>query len=155
MKITATEEYGLRVLLRIASASDDGLSIPQLSTAEGLSEPYTAKLTRALRLAGFIRSTRGQKGGYVLAHAPAEIRISDVLSALDSNLFDEAFCASHTGVQKFCTRSVDCTVKTLWKKVQTAIDDVLRDVTLYDMIRDFPLQNWPLGENEKKIATFS
>jgi len=68
MKITAQEEYGLRILIRIAGCRDkDGMSIPQLSTAEGLSSHYVAKLTRILRIEGYINSTPGNKGGYVLA----------------------------------------------------------------------------------------
>ena len=63
MKITAQEEFGLRVLIRIASCeTEDGMSIPQLSKAEGLSSHYVAKLTRTLRMAGFINSTPGYKG---------------------------------------------------------------------------------------------
>ena len=62
MKITAQEEYGLRILLRIARASNsDGLTIPEISEAEGLSTHNVAKLCRILRLAGFIRSSRGKR----------------------------------------------------------------------------------------------
>ena len=51
MKITAQEEYGLRILIRIARCKDEeGMSIPQLSDAEGLSSHYAAKLTRLLRM---------------------------------------------------------------------------------------------------------
>jgi DNA-binding IscR family transcriptional regulator len=47
MKVTAQEEYGLRILIRIAGCkSKEGLSIPQLSVAEGLSSHYVAKLAR-------------------------------------------------------------------------------------------------------------
>ena len=68
MKITAQEEFGLRILIRIARCADEeGMSIPQLSEAEGLSTHYVAKLTRILRINGFINSTPGYKGGYVLA----------------------------------------------------------------------------------------
>ena len=72
MKITAQEEFGLRVLIRIACCeTEDGMSIPQLSKAEGLTSTYVAKLTRTLRMAGFINSTPGYKGGYVLAKGGA------------------------------------------------------------------------------------
>jgi Rrf2 family protein len=138
MRISATEEYGLRILMRIARAGEDGMNIPQLSTAEGLSEPYAGKLTRMLRLSGFISSTRGQKGGYVLAQSPDEIQIASVLQALDGRLFDDDFCASHTGAVKVCTHSVDCSVKSLWKRVQASVDMMLKEVTLQDMINDIP-----------------
>src|SRR5215217_417425 len=114
MKITAQEEYGLRLLIRIASCKDkDGLSIPQLSETEGLSPHYVAKLTRILRMEGFINSTPGNKGGYVLAMAPQKIVINNVLKTLGGALFDEAFCGSHAGTMKFCTNSVDCSSRSL------------------------------------------
>ena len=57
MKITAQEEFGLRVLIRIAGCkTESGMSIPQLSKTEGLTSHYVAKLTRILRMAGFINS---------------------------------------------------------------------------------------------------
>jgi len=58
----------LPILLRIAGCRDkEGMSIWQLSEAEGLSSHYGAKLTRLLRIQGFINSTAGYKGGYILA----------------------------------------------------------------------------------------
>ena len=135
MKISAQDEYGLRILLRIArSESEEGLSIPQLSEAEGMSASYVAKLTRTLRLAGFIQSTPGQKGGYVLSRPPGEIRISEVLQALGGALFDEDFCNSHSGAFRICTNSVDCSVRSLWKIIQYAVDHVLDQITLRDLL---------------------
>ena len=88
MKITAQEEYGLRILIRIAGCRDrEGMSIPQLSAAEGLSSHYVAKLTRILRMEGYINSTPGNKGGYVLAMPSDKIIINNVLKALGGALF--------------------------------------------------------------------
>lgn len=137
MKISAKEEYGLRILLRIAKNKDEeGLSINQLSDEEGLSISYVAKITRVLRMQGFIQSTRGPKGGYVLGQAPADIRIKDLLAALDGRLFDDAFCLNHTGSQRMCTNSVDCSTRSLWRIIQMAIDKVLEHVTLKDLMGD-------------------
>ena len=135
MKISAKDEYGLRILLLIArQQGGDGLSIAQLSQAEGISEPYAAKIARMLRLAGFIQSQRGNKGGYVLSKSPEEIRISEVLGALDGKLFDESFCGNHAADNPFCTNSVDCSVRSMWRLVQTTVDQVLSNVTLADLI---------------------
>src|SRR4030095_14836537 len=109
MKITAQEEYGLRILLRIAGCKDAaGMSIPQLSEAEGLSSHYVAKLTRILRMEGFINSTPGNKGGYILSRSPEKIGIRNVLEALGGVLFNKDFCGSHAGSLRLCTNSVDC-----------------------------------------------
>jgi len=135
MKVTAQEEYGLRILIRIAGCkSKEGLSIPQLSVAEGLSSHYVAKLARLLRIKGFINSTPGYKGGYVLAKPAGNIIINDVLKALGGALFDKEFCGSHVGSLKLCTHFVDCSARSLWQMVQFAVDQVLDKVTLHDLV---------------------
>src|SRR4030095_1940112 len=135
MKITAQEEYGLRILIRIASCKDkDGMSIPQLSEAEGLSSHYVAKLTRILRMEGFINSTPGYKGGYVLALPAEKIVINKVLKVLGGSLFDTKFCGSHAGTLKLCTHSVDCSSRSLWQMIQFIVDEFLDKVTLHDLV---------------------
>lgn len=135
MKITAQEEYGLRILIRIARCRDEaGMSIPQLSEAEGLSSHYVAKLTRLLRMQGFINSTPGYKGGYVLAKPANKTIISKVLNALGGTLFDKDFCGLHSGALKLCVNSVDCSSRSLWQMVQSRIDQLLDQVTLADLV---------------------
>ena len=135
MKITAQEEYGLRLLIRIASCKDqDGMSIPQLSETEGLTPHYVAKLTRVLRMGGFINSTPGNKGGYVLAKPANQIIINDVLKTLGGALFDSQFCGTHAGALKLCTHSVDCSSRSLWSMIQFILDDFLNKVTLHDLV---------------------
>lgn len=135
MKITAQEEYGLRILLRIARCVDrEGMSIPQLSEAEGLSPAYVAKLTRTLRQVGYINSTPGNKGGYVLAQPASEVNMNQVLKTLGGPLFDKSFCGDYSGSLRFCTNSVDCSVRSLWTMIQFSVDQVLDKVTLGDLI---------------------
>ena len=135
MKITAQEEYGLRLLLRIASCKDsEGMSIPQLSEAEGLSPHYVAKLARVLRLGGFINSTPGYKGGYVLAQPADQIIINKVLKTLGGALFDAKFCGSHAGSMNLCTNSVDCSSRSLWQMIQFTVDQLLDRITLHDLV---------------------
>lgn len=135
MKISAQEEYGLRLLLRIAGCKDaTGMSIPQLSEAEGLSSHYVAKLTRILRMEGFINSTPGNKGGYVLAQPAKDIVINKVLKGLGGTLFDTSFCNYHSGSVKLCTNSVDCSARSLWQMIQYTVDKLLDKVTLHDLV---------------------
>jgi Rrf2 family iron-sulfur cluster assembly transcriptional regulator len=135
MKITAQEEYGLRILIRIASCKDPvGMSIPKLSEAEGLTGHYVAKLTRILRIAGLINSTPGNKGGYVLAKPADQIIINDAIKALGGNIFDNNFCGTHAGNMKLCTHSVECSSRSLWQLIQFSIDQLLNKVTLHDLV---------------------
>ncbi len=153
MKISAKDEYGLRLLLRIArSDQPEGMSIPQLSEAEGLSASYVAKITRLLRMQGFIKSTRGHKGGYIMQRDPAEITVNETLRALDGALFDESFCGRHAGNNSFCTNSVDCSVRSLWHLVQLRLDDLLDNLTLADLIDNRSRDVSPLRPAVNQVA---
>ena len=137
MKITAQVEYGLRIMVRITRCKDEkGLSIRQLSEAEGLSTNYVAKLTRVLRIKGLINSTRGHVGGYILAKPAAAITVNNTLKALGGSFFDKKFCESHSGILTLCTNSVDCSVRSLWSVVQITLDKLLDEVTLADMVKN-------------------
>ena len=143
MKITAQVEYGLRIMVRITRCKDEkGLSIRQLSEAEGLSANYVAKLTRILRMEGLINSTRGHMGGYILSKPAAVITINHTLKALGGRFFDKKFCESHSGILTLCTNSVDCSIRSLWSVMQIALDKLLDEVTLADMVK-----------NEKDVST--
>lgn len=135
MKITAQEEYGLRILLRIArDGKAEGISIPSLSETEGLSAAYVGKLTRTLRMAGYINSTPGYKGGYVLALPAEEININQVMKALGGSLYSQEFCGDYSGGVKFCNNSIDCSVRSLWQMIQFSVDQLLDKLSLKDLI---------------------
>ena len=133
MKFSAQEEYGLRCLLQIAR-SQESMTIPEIAKIEGLSQTHVAKLLMILRKEGFITSTRGQAGGYALAKSPSEINVGQVLESLGGKLYDDEFCAKHAGQLSICQHAVDCSVKSLWQVIQGAVDHVLKDLTLADMI---------------------
>jgi Rrf2 family protein len=135
MKFSTQEDYGLRLLLRIAkSKSPNGLTIPELSELEGISVANAGKILRILRLAGFIESARGQTGGYKLKKAADQVLIGDVLASLGGKLYESGFCDLHAGIENICTNSIDCSIRSLWKTLQHLIDEVLSKITLQDLI---------------------
>src|ERR1700730_16014554 len=98
MKLSAPEEYGLRCLLRVGRAGEgESLTIPELSRSEGISERHVAKMMRILRRGGFVRSTRGQSGGYSLARPADQIVLGHALAVLGGRLYEPAFCEGHSG----------------------------------------------------------
>ncbi len=135
MKISAQEEYGMRCLLRIGNSDlPEGLTIPDISRLEGLSAANVAKLLRILRLGGFIESARGRSGGYKLAKAADQIVIGEVLAVLGGRIYNPAFCDSHTGMSAVCGHIIDCSMRSLWRSIQDAVDTVLSRITLRDML---------------------
>ena len=146
MKLTSQEEYGLRCLLRVGRAGSEGsVTISELSRSEGISEPNAAKMMRLLRTAGLVQSTRGQAGGYALARPAGEISVSEVLAALGGRLYEASFCDTHAGMERLCTHNSDCAIRSVWRKVQRAIDDVLEKITLKDLlVPESEMNAWPL-----------
>lgn len=137
MKFSSQEEYGLRCLLRIArQGGHGGLTIPEISGAEGISSFYVAKLLRVLRRAGLVKSARGQIGGYTLSRPPNQIVVGEALAALGGRLFEPDFCEDHAGVEVTCTSSVDCSIRSLWQAVQQMVDRVLSKTTLTDLLHN-------------------
>jgi Rrf2 family protein len=135
MKLTANEEYGLRCLVRIAY-NGQALTIPEMSQAEGVSPAYAAKILRVLRKGGFVKAARGKEGGYTLARPAEQVVIGEVMDALGGKLFESDFCDSHSGQHAICTRSVDCSVRSLWRAVQVSVDQVLSKTTLRDLMQN-------------------
>ncbi len=135
MKFSSQEEYGLRCLLRIArEGRGTGLTIPEISEAEGISGFYVAKLLRVLRRGGLVKSARGKIGGYTLSRPPDQIVVGEVLAFLGGRLFESDFCTEHAGSVQMCTRSVDCSIRSLWQAVQSMVDRVLSRTTLADLL---------------------
>lgn len=156
MKFSSLEEYGLRCLLRIARANGSkGLTIPQISQAEGITEANVGKILRILRLGGFLESSRGQTGGYSLSKSASDIYVKDVLNTLGGRLFDEEFCISHTGVQQVCINTVDCSIKSLWQLIQHSVDKVLESLTLMDLISSGDVLVSSITITEKEVADIS
>jgi Rrf2 family protein len=152
MKFSAQEEYGLRCLLQIARDPDGSLTIPEISDREGLSQTHVAKLTMILRREGFLNSTRGQTGGYVLAKQPKEIMVGEVLAALGGRLYDDEYCDKHKGQNSICTHAVDCSVRSLWQSVQKAVDGVLGNMTLNDLIETREIPNVTMFDRPGRLA---
>jgi Rrf2 family protein len=135
MKITAQEEYGIRCLVHIGrKGTGASVTIPEISRSAGISEHYAAKLLRVLRRGGFVKSARGQAGGYTLARPPDRINIGEALVVLGGRLYDPQFCKNHVGTVEVCVNSIDCSLRSLWRSLQVAVDQVLSRTTLQDLL---------------------
>lgn len=135
MKLSTQEEFGLRCLVQLAREGEGrSLTIAELSRREGISVPNTAKILRLLRRGGFVTSTRGQAGGYVLSRPVGQIRVGDVLSVLGGRFFDAEFCDRHAGAELTCTHLGDCSIRPVLRHLQELMDQVLGQLTLRHLL---------------------
>lgn len=135
MKFSTQEEYGLRCLLQLGRhGGATSLTIAELSRMEGISAPNVAKLMRILRRTGFVTSTRGQAGGYLLARPADQIPVGDVLAALGGRFFDQGFCDRHAGVEQLCAHLGNCSIRPVLRQLQHVVDQVLGRLTLKSLL---------------------
>lgn len=132
-------EYGVRMMVELARHHGDGpISLSEMATHEALPRPYLEQLVSSLRAAGLVMSTRGARGGYALSRPPTEIRMGEVIRALEGPIAP-MICASeepsHAGL---CERTGFCNVNVLWVKVRDAIVEALDSMTLADLATPRP-----------------
>jgi Rrf2 family protein len=134
MKISAQEEYGLRCLLQLAQVADrDSLTLAQIAEREGISVANAGKLLWILNKAGLVQSTRGTKGGYQLARAAAEIRLSEVIKVLEDDEMGE-HCRSYTGVMETCVHTGDCGIRPVIVSLNEIVQSALSNITLAQLL---------------------
>jgi Rrf2 family iron-sulfur cluster assembly transcriptional regulator len=93
MKLSTKGRYAMVALADLALQKPDTLlSLSEISKRQDISLPYLEQLFVKLRRSGLVVSVRGPGGGYKLAKSPSDIRVSDILEAVD-----ETVSAMHTG----------------------------------------------------------
>lgn len=135
MKITAVEEYGLRCLVQLAKHhhEDRPVAISEIAKAEGLSIQYVGKIMHELRHGGLITSTRGIHGGFVLARAPQEISVAEIFATMGGET-QEHLCTKFSGNLDACVHLGGCSIRPVWSFVMSQVNNVLKRVTLADLI---------------------
>lgn len=87
MKLSTRTRYGIRAVLELAQNNGNRpLQLRIIAQHQDISVKYLEQLMAILRSAGFVRSIRGAKGGYLLAKPPNQVKISDVFDCLEGHI---------------------------------------------------------------------
>lgn len=135
MNISAHEEYGLRCALRLAETYGLGpLAASKVAEKEGISVEYVSKFMHFFRKAGFVDSVRGTQGGFELAKNPQQIKLQEILIALDSKgIASENFCSQFSGKKDVCANFESCSVRPLWSMITSCFESILQNLSLADL----------------------
>ena len=132
MRFTAREQTGLRAMIALARTFGQGpTALSAIAQSQDLPLPYLEQIAGTLRRAGLLASVRGARGGYYLTRNPAEVSVSDVLSALEGQLVSLE-CLSPGGAG--CDRESSCDVRGVWLRVQNCLDRTLSEMMLADVM---------------------
>jgi Rrf2 family protein len=129
-------QYGIRALVHlarieaaaaVASASE---ASAEIAKAEGIPSKYLEGILVQLKTAGLVLSERGKKGGYRLAKPAAEIRMIEIVEALEGEV-KPVGCLDDVGV---CAQGDCCLPRIFWVGLKDAIDGYLGSKSLLDVI---------------------
>lgn len=134
MKVSATEQIGVRCLMSLAEAwaEDRVMTTPEVAVREGISPQYAAKLIARLRRSGLVRSIRGVNGGVKLSKSPDKITLSDAFEALSGATIATGPCRIGKCDQP-CTRIDHCGLKPIWGQLERLVGQLLVGVTIADV----------------------
>ncbi len=135
MKLTTKGRYAVTALTDIAAHTNgegDVVALSSIALRQGISQHYLEQLFPKLRRAGLVESQRGVAGGYVLSQSPENIRIADVVAAVDEAI---QTTACHPGSENGCQgTSARCLTHDLWDELGRQIELFLNAVTLEDVL---------------------
>jgi Rrf2 family protein len=132
MKLSTRGRYSTRLMLELGLSFGQGpMLLKDISSRQEISLKYLGQLIIPLKIAGLIKSTRGSHGGYYLARPPEDIKLSQILKAVEGNLaFTE--CVESPDI---CYRSGTCVAHDIWEQASRQFDDTLSSITLADMLK--------------------
>ena len=135
MRISTKGGYGIRAMFELAMAHGQGpVPLKVVAAKQSISENYLEQLMGMLRKAGLVNGIRGARGGYELALAPEDIRVGDVIRALEGPI-SPISCVDQNGASD-CERSETCPTRGLWKKLRDSMTEVLDSTTLADLCQE-------------------
>ena len=130
MKVSTKGDYGARALVELAHHYGEGpVQSATIASRQEVPEPYLDQLLTTLRRAGFIRSVRGPQGGHALIREPDDVKLSEVMVALEGSLAPTA-CVDDP---ESCTKSGGCVQRGVWEQVRAATQAILENVTIGDL----------------------
>ena len=117
VRVSTRGDYACRALLSLALHEDERgpTSVRDIAERTGLPQPYLEQILLALKGAGLVRSKRGVGGGYVLARPPDEIRLAEIVSAVDGPITLGDFGEPHQ--DGACDHEGQCVLLAVWDEV--------------------------------------
>lgn len=130
MRITSSIEYATRLMVCLARAyGEEPLSADKLSQAENVPSDYVNQLLLRLKRGGLVVSQRGTGGGYILSRKPEQIKLGDVLRAVEGRIFEDV-CERYTDGSKDCRHQGRCGISPVWQKLGALIEGYLDGIDL-------------------------
>ena len=132
MRLSTKARYAVNAMVDLAQEERSGpVSLAAISSRQELPLAYLEQLFGKLRKAGLVKSSRGAQGGYTLTHKMTDVRILDIIAAVDTPL-KATRCEHESKIGCLVTRE-RCVTHDLWDELGAVVQLFLRSVTLADV----------------------
>lgn len=130
MKLSTRGRYALRMMLDIALHPDEtSVSLKSIADRQDISVKYLEQIVTPLVRGGYLRANRGAQGGYQLCRPTTEYTVGMILRTIEGPLSPVA-CLQNTD----CIRQPRCATVEVYRKIDQAIDQVVDNITLADLV---------------------
>jgi len=135
MKLTSKGRYAVMAMADLALFKDNGpINLTEISLRQNISLAYLEQIFIKLKKNNLVKSVRGAKGGYELELSPEEIRISNIINAVDEKV-QTINCKKES--KKGCNnKSSKCITHNLWDQLDHHINDFFEKVNLQDLVKN-------------------
>ena len=131
MKLSTRSRYGTRMMIDLAEHYGNApVHIGDIAKRQDISVKYLEQLIIPLKKAQYIKSIRGPKGGHMLAKAPEEISMGQIVRLFEGQT-DLVACVSSP---QQCARTEHCRVRDIWIEATNAVFEKLDDITIADLV---------------------
>ncbi|MFB9068450.1 SUF system Fe-S cluster assembly regulator [Pseudofulvimonas gallinarii] len=134
LRVSKLTDYATILLAEMARKPDALRAATELAEATRLELPTVSKVLKLLGSAALVQSQRGVAGGYRLARPAQEISVAQIVEAIDGPI-GMTRCSASAGE---CSHESHCTARVSWQHISRAIERVLADMTLADMLGGLP-----------------
>ena len=134
MKLTTRGRYAVMAMADLALFKDNGpTSLSDISLRQNISLPYLEQIFIKLKDKNLVKSTRGAKGGYVLEKPAYDIKISNIISAVDEEV-KMLNCKKES--KKGCNnKTTKCITHNLWDQLDQHINNFFEKIKLQDLVK--------------------
>jgi len=144
VRVSTRGDYACRALLSLTLHIETPLptSVRDIAERTGLPQPYLEQILLALKGAGLVKSKRGVGGGYTLARAPEDIRLNEIIAAVDGPISLGDFGEPHA--DGACDHEGQCVLLAIWKQTGDHMKHHLEGFTLASVAQAAQGKiNWP------------
>lgn len=133
MQLTSFTDYSLRVLIYAAARPGQRILTTDVATAFGISRHHVVKVVNELQHLGYLSTARGRTGGFMLALAPGQIQLGEVVRRTEGTL---ALVECFDGTTNTCPLSQACGLKGALREAFDAFLAVLDRYSLADLVAE-------------------